>query len=531
MASASVSPAYAALESGETAPDASPRRGGDAPPTERAWRCACDALVGLGARALEAAPPERSHETALPLALACAHLAAHAATTFDEGLAQGVGALLGSLPTASDDAAACDAARGWIAWMRGEPFADDTLARAERVARAAGRPTLLVQLGALRAALLDAAGDGDAMLPTARRVSRMARAEGVARAECLAHLVLARARRRAGHPHLAIRILAALATVTPPELEGWLHLERQLAGDVGAEASASADPASLAAARLTDALSSARAGRREELARSLDRMHEAARGVLPIASELSELAAALDSTRTPPPALAGWARGDDALAPPAVRGLAVRAIDESDDVGEAAVLVRPGERGRRLLGLAAAIALAEGDVRLHRRSRMRQGRIETLLAVLACAGPEGLDEALVFERTYELAYHPPIHRGVLDVLITRTRAALDGHGDVVRRTSRLALTLEGPALFPDPRCSARTHDRLLRALARAGRASADDVARELGVSVRSAQDALKTLAAEGACIADREGRQLVYAVEDTTFSEATAQLARRRSPR
>ncbi|MBN8611287.1 MAG: helix-turn-helix transcriptional regulator [Deltaproteobacteria bacterium] len=538
MARALVSSSYAAAERGELDVARSRLRGA-APESrmDRAWSCAAHALSAESSAELETviatlgtiASQAEGGAVALPTALACAHAATIAAVTFDASLARVVQTQLASM-TNADDLTACAlvGARGWLAWMAGERIEDTTLAAAEKCARSAELATLLVQLGVLRALVAEACGDGAAMMSIARRVSRMASSDGVPRAECLAHLVLARARRTAHHPHLAIRILAALASVAPWELAGWIALEARLAGDLTLTAEgAGLTPSEAIAEDVSAAIDAARRGARMDFERHTEAAVSRASSVHVVARELALLAAAIDVTRPVPEALAAWSEGDAVLAPPAVHGLGVRVIDESDDVGEAAVLGAPNARGRRLLGLGALLALGP-DVLFHRRSRMRQGRVETLLAVLASAGPEGLEDARVFEKTYELVYQPTVHRGVFDVLLTRTRAAAEGFGDVVRRQGRIVLTLSRPVLLPDPRASARAHDRLLRALARSGRASADEVAKQTGLSVRAAQEALKSLSEGGACVADRRGRQLVYAVEDTTFSEATELLARRR---
>lgn len=501
-----------------------------------AWGAATRALAGHAPQALEVLATLPAHAgPALPVALTCAHVAATSAVQLDLALARRLAPVLDSLAGWADSGeelveAARLAAVGWIGWLRGETLDDGALARAEKAARGAELATLLVQLGALRALLLETSGDVKGMLAAARRVSRMASADGLARAECLAHLVLARARRATHQPHLAIRILTALAEVAPPELTGWLALETRLAGELGAGLLPLApSPATALAQGLESVLEQARRGDRDAFGAETAALLGSAAELPGFARELEQLVAALDAARPLPRALEAWAQGQDVLAPPAVHALGVRAIDETDDVGEAAIVAGPAREGRRVLGLGVPLALAgPSKPRLQPRSRMRQGRVETLLAVLASAGPGGLEEATVFARTYEMPYQAAVHRGVFDVLLTRARTAAEGYGELERRAGRLALVLSQEVVLPDPRASVRAHDRLLRALARSGRASADEVARQTGISVRAAQDALKSLSEDGVCVADRRGRQLVYAVEDTTFSEATEMLARRR---
>ena len=54
-----------------------------------------------------------------------------------------------------------------------------------------------------------------------------------------------------------------------------------------------------------------------------------------------------------------------------------------------------------------------------------------------------------------------------------------------------------------------------------GGSTARAAAEATGLSLRQAQSVLKTLAAEGACVAEKRGPKLHYHLEDTTFSEPT----------
>jgi predicted ArsR family transcriptional regulator len=62
---------------------------------------------------------------------------------------------------------------------------------------------------------------------------------------------------------------------------------------------------------------------------------------------------------------------------------------------------------------------------------------------------------------------------------------------------------------------------LLRHLATPGGATARELAERLDVPLRSVQQALKELTADGACVSAREGRKVAYTIEDTTFCELT----------
>ena len=154
-----------------------------------------------------------------------------------------------------------------------------------------------------------------------------------------------------------------------------------------------------------------------------------------------------------------------------------------------------------------------------------QGRVEGVAAILAAAGPEGMEFVESFEQAYELRLRsrsaPRYVRGALAPFASLSR----GGGGARTREGSLRLRPRNALLVPDPRCARPVHDRLLRVLAREGRATASDAAHKVGLSLRAVQDALKTLIEEGVCVSESEGRHVVYLVEDTTFSETTARLA------
>lgn len=464
-------------------------------------------------------------------ALAYAHLARHAALALDAAMVTAIAGSAERLAQGAPEQVRVPAAlaSGWARWMRDDVAGlDPELAELERAARAEGSAVLVIDACALRALSAESRGEVEAMVATARRASRMARAEGIPISECLAHLVLARARRVSRHPHLAIRILGALRRVAPPGLGGWLDWESVLAGDSEAldraREPALGTPSERASAALVAALRAAMRGDPAALDAAAAMLGESVRGASCVAREAQELLAALDVRRAPPPGLVEWSAARSILAPTSVHGLCVRMGDAASDASEGVVVAAPGGTPRRVLGIGAPLLGGDELVRL-RKTRMRQGRVETLVAVLASALPGGLSESECFAQAYELAYQPEIHRGVFDVLVTRARAYLEGKGEIVRGQGRIALRLHAPLVIPDPRCAAPVHDRLLRILAREGRASAGEAARRAGLSIRAVQDALKTLAEEGACVGERDGRQIVYAVEDTTFSEPTERLA------
>jgi hypothetical protein len=223
-----------------------------------------------------------------------------------------------------------------------------------------------------------------------------------------------------------------------------------------------------------------------------------------------------------PDQLPAWRQGEAPLPPALLHGLLLPG--GSPECG-ACVVLWPDGRSARFLSAGLSL-LGDGAVARLPPSRRQNGRVETLLAILALAGPAGLDEATCFSRAYGFNYVPGLHRGVFDVLVHRGRAAVDGLATLTREPGRLALTTTRPLLLFDPRASRSTTDRVLRLLAERGRASAKEAAARLGVSLRAAQGALSELAGNHACIVERDGRSITYAVEDSVFSEPTGRLSR-----
>ncbi len=143
------------------------------------------------------------------------------------------------------------------------------------------------------------------------------------------------------------------------------------------------------------------------------------------------------------------------------------------------------------------------------------------MAALALAGPEGLPDSGLFEKAYEFEFVSSLHAGILDVLVHRMRARLEGAATVHRNSGRLRLEPHGILVLPDPRCVEHVEDRLLRVIARHGGVTTRQAAQELDVSVRTAQLALRRLLESGDCVLNRDGRRVEYLVEDTTFTEPT----------
>jgi len=381
---------------------------------------------------------------------------------------------------------------------------------------------LVVEMQALRALASTALGEHETALDLARRASLMAHTEGLPQPEFLAHLSLARARRYARQPHLSLRILEALASVAPKPWQPWLAWESLLSAGSRSHSPSFAEP-STPAADLHALFFAASAGEHSRFDASVAELAARTRGFAVAGTEMEELVAALEPHRaSPTPALSEWRHGVSVLTPPAIHGLRVRAT-ENEETAAAYVFSQPGEPGARLLHWGLALVSRPPVARIP-QSQRAQGRVETLLAVLALAGPQGLDEAECFSQTYGFSFIPDVHRGVFDVLLHRARGALGALGELQRGERGLVLEVFQPLLIPDPRVSQRTTDRVLRLLAERGSASARDAAGVLGISLRSAQSALSELATSGACDARKDGRNVAYVVEDTIFSEPSKRL-------
>lgn len=368
----------------------------------------------------------------------------------------------------------------------------------------------------------------------ARRASRMARTEGLRAERYLASIVLARVRRRGGRPHLATRILSAIIPMAPPPWQGWLRWERLLAGwrpgptaptkEVQeALARAPASPAAKAAKGLVSWLAATSEGDAKKAARARRAVAKEAAHFVDIAQEQEALAACLEPSRSaedcPSPVVA-WARGDDDETPAGLHGI-VGAPDGPADSTIACVVCRPDRAPRRILRIAVPMIEAEREVTRLQRTRLRRGRVDTAVAALALAGDEGLPDAELFERAYEFEFVTALHAGILDVLVHRMRARLEGAAVVHRNSGQLRLEPLGVLVLPDPRCVEHVEDRLLRVIARHGGVTTRQAAQELDVSVRTAQLALRRLLASGDCVLNRDGRRVQYIVEDTTFTEPT----------
>ena len=320
----------------------------------------------------------------------------------------------------------------------------------------------------------------------------MSRTEELVHQQYLAGVALARVRRHAGQPHIALRILGALERVAPADWRPWLEHERALAGDRSALPAAETTHAAL---RQRAALAPCTLLRGEiELAMAL----------------LDPEHAAAAATR--------WRAGRVHEVP---RGLI--ALEAGTTEHQALVLVSPGRPAARVLASSAAI----GERPL--LSTSRPGRIETALSVLALARAPLAVEAF-FSQVYGFAFEPRIHRGSLEVLVHRLRELLGDRAVIERELGDVQLVAREAFAVPDPRVRRTLDDAVLRAIAEQPGATARQSAERAGAPLRSVQHALKRLVEGGACEAIKRGRVVCYRVEDTTFTEPTRVLEWRQDP-
>jgi len=433
-------------------------------------------------------------------------------------------------------------ARAWQSLAHGEAEAmEPRMAELFAIASASRDPRLVVEVTALRALVLASlAKTGDA-LTFARRASLMARTEAEPDAELLANIVLARMRRHVGKPHLAVRILDALARLVPHAPRAWLEWERLLAGgtspvdELDTDAEPAAANASMAPMPTTAParigrrlLLAARAGDRAAFERAAAEVLDATAAWSDVRDEARALIALLDPDRPVPDSLREFRHGSDEALRYGLFGARVAPGEQEPGINIFAV-ARPHEKGRRVLidGLGLftpgrLIACEEGARRAH-------GRTDAGLAMLVLAGPEPTPEAEFFRRVYGFAYSPRTHRGVLDVLLHRMRKRIEPSGTIARTDGHLALSLRVAVAVADPRCAPPAAARILSALARQPLATADGVAARLGITLRAAQLALQQLVHDGACIARRTGRHLEFQLCDSTFREPTGTDALRRN--
>jgi hypothetical protein len=514
-------------------------------PLEHAWSAALRAIWSLAEPHRVSGPDSdqvsaalgRDESTRRAAARACAQMERAALVSMDGAEADRWIGLHGQLLEGASERSPwlwLEFARLWRQLQWGQPSGvPEALSALQSEATEHGESPLVIETAAVRALAMAAHGDLEQAVASARRASRMAATEGMPAPEYLANLVLARIRRLRGKPHLAARILTGLARVVPPVWRGWLTLELVLASgrDGFDEASASLEepggntPAARGAAHLGSLLDAASQGDRERMQSSADGVMHAVADWQAMAVELSDGVGALDWSVEPAALtteMRAWCVGEQDPPPPAARGVCTPEGTVGEGESAVAWVVAGHGAARRIARPGLNLFLQEvGGVSAMPQTRRKSGRTDKALAALGLVGEQGMTGAALFQSAYGFAYSPSIHQEVLRVLIHRARTRLGEAGQLVHSSGHVRLIPARPLAVPDPRCSQPVDDRVLRWLARRGRASAQDVARQCKISLRAAQAALQQLTSEGACAKQRDGRKVEYRVEDTTYSEPT----------
>ncbi len=366
--------------------------------------------------------------------------------------------------------------------LRSEPLEDAPLAQAEAEATRAALAPTVVDLASTRALLALERGEREVARHHARRAVRMSRTEELPLQQYLAGVALARVRRFDQRPHMALRILTALAGVAPAALADWIAHERRLAGEP---------------ARWRDDA----VGRLDEI--------EALTSRAPCAWVRQELEVvrALLVPDPSSPRVTSWCLGRAHEVP---LGLLALATSEHP----ALALLTPA--GATRVMASASVARPEELLQTS-----RPGRLETAICVLAFAA-EPLETETFFAEVYGFEFEPAIHRGALEVLVHRLRELLGDRAAIARDRGALRLVVSSPFAVPDPRVRRSLDEALLSSLAQHPDATARESATHAGAPLRSVQHALKRLVEEGVCEARKRGRVVCYRIEDTTFTEPTS---------
>lgn len=395
--------------------------------------------------------------------------------------------------------------RAWLEAFRGNLGSLSALAKSlEKAGREIGDGLVVVESATIGAFAALEAGEPEDALARARRASRMAASEGLGPFTVLAHVVLARARRKTGHAYLGAHVATTLGSLLAHDMRSWVEWETVLG------AGSTAPPAITSPARdLAAGVAAMEARDRAMFEAAWSSVCEhPAHFVAEDARALQEVS----DWRATPAAEQPWIDGHAALTARRVHG--VCGASETDAV----VLGWPAARGRRVLAIGAKLAAHETDATLVATER-DQARTDSAIAALLLVGPEGIERASLFASLYGFPY---VHRhdGVLRVLLHRVRKRVEPWGALSADGSRVALETRSRVLFPDPRCHRGDQAMLVLAVSR-GSLEARDVSLGLGIPLRRAQESLQRLAEAGLMRAQKSGRVVHYILEDTTFTEPT----------
>ncbi len=427
--------------------------------------------------------------------------------------------LLEGIEHAPEERVHLETAGHWAAFYAGTPAHETELRTLERRCAELAMASLVIELACLRALTAMGEQDLERAVEQARRASRMARTESKPQSEYLANVVLARLRRMSERPHLATRILGALRATAPPAWHAWIDWERFFAGVLEPNYD-------VPTGQLNALLDAARQGHRERFDTLQESLLRACVHCAFAQDDVCALLIGIDPGFEPrafSEALRSqqdaWRAGISEMPPFGIRSACARHRVTSDDA--IAFVHADASKHRAVRLLSPGLGLVDESVpRLPQRPR-RRGRAETASAALLLAGPQGLEDAALFETVYGFAYRPETHEGTFSVMLHRMTKWLGDHATLQRSQGRVALDCQREVIVPDPRCAQNDEDRIAAAMAHAGPMRAGDIAQQVELPLRTVQRALSRLSSEGECTVERSGRVVRYHVEDTTFSEPT----------
>ncbi|MEM6958107.1 MAG: hypothetical protein AAF411_24430 [Myxococcota bacterium] len=407
-------------------------------------------------------------------------------------------------------------AQSWLSFF--DENHPDTLRQASLgidAAKRAKHASGIIECTAVLALAQLQAMDLDSALRLARQASRMARTEGVLQREYLSNWVLARVRRSVGQPAAAIRVLNALLRVVPAPWRALLHWELALCGSLPDGDADSPVVSAFVKALLAPV---ATQGAFEEAARKLG---STVRGLGGVFADLDDVLAAvypaLDTSKGAN--ASAWIRGLSTTVPPSLRGLVMPELGAQTMQSGALVLAQPGRDPRLLLRHGTKFCASDQRAEELPLSKERTCRA---LSIVLLSGPKGIDELELFRRVYGFEFVKGRHGGTFRTLVSRMRSELRSFGTLTRNEGRASIDVHAPMLVPDPRWMPEVNEMVLRALAALGAgATARTIAKQVGVSDRTVQRALRHLIDSGVCEAVGSSADTSYRFEDTTFHQPT----------
>lgn len=256
----------------------------------------------------------------------------------------------------------------------------------------------------------------------------------------------------------------------------------------------------------------------------LDRGRDSASGWRPYETEVDAWRAMIDPAWIPQFGALnslGFFCGEEPNIPPACFTLVAPVSSATD--GGTVLRVAPTGPPRRLARRAHRwLAWLEPDLALRLED---SGRTGLALATAAVRPGEVATREVFFRQVYGFSYSKELHKNAFTTLVHRMRTEAEGVGRILNTSAGVEFVVDRAALIAEPQF-APSLGQSLAALLATEELSTRDAAQSLSLTERSIQRELRQLLEEGAVVAERRGRSLVYRLEDTTFKEPTHWLRR-----